>query len=141
MASKYFHDLLNQVPDDLPDRHTTAKPATFAGEKVTVAVVRKALGSGSQPHRHPNVEQFNYVLEGRLRALVEDEQIEIGPGALVYIPANALHQTVAIGDGDCIYFMAKDAQSDKKLGIMGIPDREGANTPHYDPGFEPDKKK
>ena len=58
MASKYFHDLLNQVPDDLPDSHTTAKPATFAGEKVTVAVVRKALGSGSQPHRHPNVEQF-----------------------------------------------------------------------------------
>ena len=86
-------------------------------------------------------EQFNYVLEGRLRALVEDEQIEIGPGALVYIPANALHQTVAIGDTDCIYFMAKDAQSDKKLGIMGIPDREGANAPHYDPGFEPENKK
>ena len=40
---KYSYDLLNQEPDDLPDRHTTAKPATVSGEKVTVTVVRKAL--------------------------------------------------------------------------------------------------
>ena len=136
---KYFYDLLNQAPDDLPARFTTAKPATVAGEKITVAVVRKALGSGSQPHRHPNVEQFNYILEGRLRALVEGEQIEVGPGALIYIPANALHQTVAIGGGDCTYFMAKDAQSDKELGIMGVAEKEGVTVPHYEPGFEPKK--
>ncbi|MEQ8195735.1 MAG: cupin domain-containing protein [Rhodospirillales bacterium] len=134
---KYFFDMENMDFVDLPSRHTTARPKKVDGERVTVAIIHKALGSGSQPHRHPNVEQFNYVLKGKLRAMVEDEKMEVGPGSLIYIPANALHQTVAIGEEDCIYFMAKDAASDKKLGIFGIPEEKGATKPHYDPGFEP----
>ncbi len=137
--TKYFHDLANMEFQDLHPRHTTARPAMVDGDKVTVALVHKALGSGSQPHRHPNVEQFNYVLKGKMRVLVEDEQMEVGPGTLIHIPPNALHQTIAIGEEDAVYFMAKDTASDKKLGIFGIPDdqSESGRKPHYEPGFEP----
>ena len=42
-------------------------------------------------HRHTNEDEYSYVLEGRMGALLGDEVIEAGPGDLVVKPRNQWH--------------------------------------------------
>lgn len=55
-----------------------------------------------QPGGHTSLDQHAhdhgvYVLHGRARLLLGDEQHEIGVGDVVYIPGDEIHQFVAIG--------------------------------------------
>jgi quercetin dioxygenase-like cupin family protein len=42
-------------------------------------------------HRHNNEDEYSYVLEGRMGALLGDEVLEAGPGDLVFKPRNQWH--------------------------------------------------
>lgn len=42
-------------------------------------------------HRHTNEDEYSYVLEGRMGALLGDEVVEAGPGDLVAKPRNQWH--------------------------------------------------
>lgn len=42
-------------------------------------------------HRHTNEDEYSYVLEGRMGALLGDEVVEAGPGDLVIKPRNQWH--------------------------------------------------
>jgi mannose-6-phosphate isomerase-like protein (cupin superfamily) len=42
-------------------------------------------------HRHSNEDEYSYVLEGRMGALLGDEVVEAGPGDLVAKPRNQWH--------------------------------------------------
>lgn len=42
-------------------------------------------------HRHTNEDEYSYVLEGRMGALLGDEVVEAGPGDLVVKPRNQWH--------------------------------------------------
>lgn len=42
-----------------------------------------------KPHRE---DEVYYVLEGRATVQVGDESAEVGPGALVFVPAHAFHR-------------------------------------------------
>jgi mannose-6-phosphate isomerase-like protein (cupin superfamily) len=42
-------------------------------------------------HRHANEDEYSYVLEGRMGALLGDEVVEAGPGDLVAKPRNQWH--------------------------------------------------
>jgi mannose-6-phosphate isomerase-like protein (cupin superfamily) len=42
-------------------------------------------------HRHLREDEYSYVLEGRLGALLGDEVLEAGPGDLVFKPRNQWH--------------------------------------------------
>jgi mannose-6-phosphate isomerase-like protein (cupin superfamily) len=42
-------------------------------------------------HRHANEDEYSYVLEGRMGALLGDEVVEAGPGDLVFKPRNQWH--------------------------------------------------
>ncbi|MEL0106505.1 MAG: cupin domain-containing protein [Rhodospirillales bacterium] len=138
---KYFHRIIDEKRDMVAAHISSAEIGMVEGERISAGVVEKKQGSGSQPHRHPKVEQFNYVLQGKFKAMVEGEHHEMVPGDMVHIPANALHQMVAIGEGLNIYFMAKDAGSDPELGIMGYAEDKNVDRPWYEPGFEPENKK
>jgi quercetin dioxygenase-like cupin family protein len=53
------------------------------------------VGGGQvDPHTHPTHEYY-YVLYGRGRMIVGDEEREIGQGDLVYIPPNLVHSLIA----------------------------------------------
>lgn len=137
---KYFHRIIDKERKHLaPNNISSAQMGIVEGERITAGLIEKEKGSGSQPHRHPNVEQFNYIIQGKFKSMVEGERMEMEPGDMVHIPANALHQMVAIGDGLNIYFMAKDSISDPDLGIFGVPN-EDIDKPWYEPGFDPDDK-
>ncbi len=52
-------------------------------------------------HRHTNEDEYSFVLEGRMGALLGDEHIEAGPGDLVHKPRGQWHTFWNAGDEPC----------------------------------------
>ena len=52
-------------------------------------------------HRHTREDEYSYVLEGRMGALLGDEVLEAGPGDLVFKPRDQWHTFWNAGDGPC----------------------------------------
>ena len=52
-------------------------------------------------HRHHREDEYSYVLEGRMGALLGDEVLEAGPGDLVFKPRDQWHTFWNAGDEPC----------------------------------------
>ena len=52
-------------------------------------------------HRHTREDEYSYVIEGRMGALLGDEVLEAGPGDLVFKPRGEWHTFWNAGDGPC----------------------------------------
>jgi mannose-6-phosphate isomerase-like protein (cupin superfamily) len=52
-------------------------------------------------HRHNREDEYSYVLEGRMGALLGEEVLEAGPGDLVFKPRNQWHTFWNAGDEPC----------------------------------------
>jgi mannose-6-phosphate isomerase-like protein (cupin superfamily) len=52
-------------------------------------------------HLHTREDEYSYVLEGRMGALLGDEVIEAGPGDLVFKPRNQWHTFWNASDEPC----------------------------------------
>jgi mannose-6-phosphate isomerase-like protein (cupin superfamily) len=49
-------------------------------------------------HRHTREDEYSFVLEGRMGALLGDDVVEAGPGDLVHKPRNQWHTFWSAGD-------------------------------------------
>ena len=45
-------------------------------------------------HYHERTDEFYYVIEGRGTMVLEDEEIELHPGVVVYVPRGVKHKAV-----------------------------------------------
>ena len=52
-------------------------------------------------HRHTREDEYSFVLEGRLGALLGDDVVEAGPGDLVFKPRDQWHTFWNAGDEPC----------------------------------------
>ena len=52
-------------------------------------------------HRHTHEDEYSYVLEGRMGALLGEEVVEAGPGDLVHKPRDQWHTFWNAGDEPC----------------------------------------
>jgi mannose-6-phosphate isomerase-like protein (cupin superfamily) len=52
-------------------------------------------------HLHTREDEYSFVLEGRMGALLGDEVVEAGPGDLVFKPRNQWHTFWNAGDAPC----------------------------------------
>ena len=52
-------------------------------------------------HRHHREDEYSYVLEGRMGALLGDDVLEAGPGELVFKPRGEWHTFWNAGDEPC----------------------------------------
>ena len=116
------------------EAYSSAIGPVVEGERTQVGMMRKARGSGARPHSHPN-EQWNYVVQGRLRVNINGEETVVGPGTLLYFPPNVIHSTVALPEEDVYFFVVKDLTH----GIQGSPQEGQPLGAYYEPGFEPDE--
>lgn len=107
--NKFFFNWEQMEVENVGGDYSTAKGPVVRGEQIQVSRVTKARGTGANPHTHPN-EQFNYVVKGTLRAMVDGEHKMVGPGEIIYIPAGAVHATVATQDEDVIFLAIKDTR-------------------------------
>jgi quercetin dioxygenase-like cupin family protein len=130
----YTFDLARLSAIDAGPGYSTAHGPVVEGERIQVGLIRMPRGTGARPHTHPN-EQWIYVLEGTLDSDVEGVKTRVGPGSLVYIPANAVHCAVATGESDALFFTCKDMSH----GIVGTAVDASVAAPAYAPGFEPKK--
>jgi quercetin dioxygenase-like cupin family protein len=105
---EYFFGMtkLNEVRGG-PD-YSSALGTAVEGERMLVALMRMAAGTGSDPHSHPN-EQWIYVLEGTFSAKVGGTKVDVPAGSVLYIPSNTVHEGKATPDGDVLFFTVKDA--------------------------------
>ncbi|NLK68022.1 MAG: cupin domain-containing protein [Clostridiaceae bacterium] len=65
---------------------------------VEVKFDKNAIGD---PHTHPH-EQVSYIASGSFEFTLEGEKQILKKGDSVYIPANAIHETVALEDDSII---------------------------------------
>lgn len=114
------------------ETYSTATGPVIEGQRTQVGLMRKARGTGARPHTHPN-EQWNYVVQGRLRVNIDGHEEIVGPGTLLYFPPNVVHSTVALPDEDVYFFVVKDLSH----GIHGTPVEGEPAGAYYEPGFEP----
>src|SRR5829696_1353536 len=52
-------------------------------------------------HRHTREDEYSYVLEGRMGALLGEDVVQAGPGDLVHKPRNQWHTFWNAGDEPC----------------------------------------
>jgi mannose-6-phosphate isomerase-like protein (cupin superfamily) len=52
-------------------------------------------------HLHTREDEYSFVLEGRMGALLGDDVVEAGPGDLVFKPRNQWHTFWSAGDEPC----------------------------------------
>lgn len=104
------------------ERYSSAVGPVVEGQRTQVGLMRKEKGTGARPHSHPN-EQWNYVVQGRMRVTVDGEESIVGPGTLLYFPPNIVHSTVALPEEDAYFFVVKDMTH----GIQGNPVDEDAD--------------
>ena len=57
-------------------------------------------GGEASPHRHPGIDQFCWVLDGRARIEMLGVSREIGPGEAVFFPADVRHAVTPLGETD-----------------------------------------
>lgn len=132
---KYYYRLDEEESVNVGGNYSTARGPLVQGERMQVSLVHKAAGTGAKPHTHPN-EQFNYLLKGKLKAMVNGQEQLVTAGTLIHIPANAVHATVATTDEDVIFLAMKDMS----WGIAGTAVDKDDQGPYYEPGYEPGKK-
>lgn len=68
-----------------------------------------------QPGGHTSLDQHAhehgvYVLHGRARLRLDNNEYEIGAGDVIYIPGNEIHQFFALGDGPFGFLCVVPAQ-------------------------------
>ncbi len=131
---KYFYRFEDEEQIQISPDYSTAEGSWIKGDRIQVLMYHKKIGTGSRPHTHPN-EQFIYVLKGKLKARVEDQEKVVGSGELIHIPPNALHNMVATTDEDVQYFVAKDTT----YGIQGIPADGKKTGGYFEPGYGSNK--
>ena len=129
---RYTFDLQHLATIDAGPGYSTAHGPVVEGERIQIGLIRMPRGTGARPHTHPN-EQWIYVLEGTLESMVEGNTTRVGPGSVIYVPANAVHAAVATPESDVVFFTAKDMSH----GIVGTAVDTTVSAPAYAPGFEP----
>ena len=79
-------------------------------------------------HRHNREDEYSFVLEGRMGALLGDDVVEAGPGDLVYKPRDQWHTFWNAGDEPCrileIISPGGFEHFFHELGAMGDPQPE-----------------
>ena len=60
------------------------------GERAMICLFRYKPATSEPMHDHES-EQFSCVLKGRVRFLLQGQDIEAGPGEVVHIPSNVRH--------------------------------------------------
>jgi quercetin dioxygenase-like cupin family protein len=73
-------------------------PETVGARQLEVILGQVEKGKGAQPHSHPGIEQVCYMLQGRARAEVAGEAMELGPGDCCFFPADAPHAFTVLSE-------------------------------------------
>jgi quercetin dioxygenase-like cupin family protein len=75
---------------------------TVGAQSTAFGVTMFPPGSKHDIHRHPNVEEVEYLVSGHGIAYVGDDAVELGPGEAVFVPRNEYHGFENTSDGEVV---------------------------------------
>ena len=61
-------------------------------------------GHESDPHIHPDADEIYYVVSGKGKLVLGNEEYVVRQGMTIFIPANVHHQSFNNGDEDLAYY-------------------------------------
>lgn len=67
------------------------------GDALTAAVCTNPGPGGPPLHIHAAIDELYYVLKGRYRFKIGDDEIEGGPGTFAYVPRGTAHTFASVG--------------------------------------------
>lgn len=73
------------------------RPDIVEADKLLLVRVHIPPGLGHAFHKHPEMEEIIYVLEGKCEQWVEQEKKILGPGQVAHIPMDTVHGSYNIG--------------------------------------------
>ncbi len=76
------------------------RPAAADAKQLAVLDVTITPQKGHDFHKHPDQEEVIYVISGSIEQWIEDQKQVLSPGDAVFIPANMVHASFALGDQD-----------------------------------------
>lgn len=77
-------------------------------------------------HRHEHAEVVSYYLKGRARMIVGDEEFEVGPGDITFVPRGTPHAVVNLSETEPLelLFIYMGASSEAKTGYKLVKEEE-----------------
>lgn len=81
-------------------------PGQFGSTRMAITLVEGDPGSEQPMHSHPEAEQMYVIVAGTGLMRVDDEEQEVGPGTLVFIPPGAKHAIRSVGSKSLTYVSA-----------------------------------
>jgi quercetin dioxygenase-like cupin family protein len=131
-SGRYIFDLAALQRMDTGVGYSSAEGPVVEGERIQVGLMSMKRGTGARAHSHPN-EQWTYLIKGRGRVSVDGQpETTVGPGTLLYFPANVPHYFHTLPDEEVIFFVCKDMS----YGIMGTPVDGKMAGPYVDPAIK-----
>lgn len=81
-------------------------PGQFGSDRMAITMVHGEPGSEQPMHSHPEAEQVYVIVSGSGLMRVDDEEREVAPGTLAYIPRGAKHAIRNTGGEPLVYVSA-----------------------------------
>lgn len=91
------------------DPERRVRKALFKSPGVIAEMVCYEPGQDTVPHHHPKQDEIFYVVEGRGKILIEDQEIAVEPTSMVFVPAMKRHSVVADPDSRLVIIFVKNA--------------------------------
>jgi len=90
--------------------------------------------AGPPPHTHLNEDECFILMEGRLEVTAGDQEYEVGPGGVVFIPQGVSHKYRNLSDTQPVRMIAifAPAGMDAMFGEIGRPGIRGKLAPPLD---------
>ena len=95
----------NMIVEELPwgPHEWLCRDDIVAAEKLLLVRVRMPPGKAHEFHRHPEMEEIIYVIEGKAEQWVDREMQLLGPGDSAHIPTDVVHGTYNAGDSTLVF--------------------------------------
>lgn len=81
-------------------------PGQFGSNQMAITMVQGESGSEQPMHSHPEAEQVYVIVSGTGLMKVSDEEQEVTPGTLAFIPRGAKHAIRNTGRDPLLYVSA-----------------------------------
>ncbi|HXJ17350.1 MAG TPA: cupin domain-containing protein [Candidatus Polarisedimenticolia bacterium] len=122
MAYIFHEDQLPKLVSVVPGRERTffvSKELTQTDD-LLCGVMRYKKGAASPYHLHANCEHFYFIIDGTGTVETEDGVRPVGPGSMIFIPAEEKHRLRA---SEALFYFEFQAPNRFKTTILdGTPD-------------------
>jgi len=79
----------------------------LSSQKIVAELLCYEPGQGTPQHHHPKQDEIFYVIEGKGKMIIGDEELPVGPTSLVLVPAQVSHGIAAASGSRLVILFIK----------------------------------